>query len=299
MPRIYLTSYATDRFESVQRDLNASAIQWGVPNILTYRESDLKTSDYYQRNRSILDEVCGAGYWAWKPYFILQALEHLSENDILFYCDAGSMFIDSPEPLIRLCADHPQGVILFDAQPLTNRQFTKRDCFIRMGCDEPLYWDAKKVIATLLVIRKKDSTLALLEEWLAFCQDRAAITDDVNVCGQPDLPGYLVHRHDQSILSILATKHRLETFRNPTFWGNFLKSPPFRVTGEQIISPFYMPLEIKTYAATPQNNSPYGTIFAINRLPNSVGKQQIIHAPLKSKKSFVKKVLNRLRLHQR
>ncbi len=295
MPRIYLTSYATERFEAVQRDLNSSAIQWGIPNILTYREADLKASTYYQQNRSILDEVCGAGYWAWKPYFILQALDHLAENDILFYCDSGSMFVDSPEPLIDLCAKHPQGMILFDARPLTNRQFTKRDCFIRLGCDEPLYWDSRKVIATLLVVRKTASTVAFIKEWLSFCEDRAALTDDANICGQPDLPGYLQHRWDQAILSVLAAKHKLETFRNPTFWGNFLKTPPHRVIGEQIVSPYYLPPEIKTYSDTPQENSPYGTIFVINRLPNYVGKTPIVLPEQKSRKSLLGKVLKILK----
>jgi hypothetical protein len=295
MPRVYLTSYATERFESVQRDLNASAIQWGVPNILTYREVDLKSSDYYQRNRSILNEVCGAGYWAWKPYFILQALEHLKENDILFYCDAGSMFVASPEPLIQLCANHPQGMILFDARPLTNRQFTKRDCFIRMGCDDPSYWDTRMVIATLLVIRKTEKVVAFLNKWLAFCHDRAAITDDANVCGQENLPGYLQHRWDQSILSVLAAKYNLETFRNPTLWGNFLKLSPFRVAGEQISSPYKLPPEIKTYAPSPQENSPYGTLFIINRQPNYLGKTLINLPPGKSQKSMLKNILSILR----
>jgi hypothetical protein len=299
MPQVYLTSYATDRFASVQRELNDSAIKWGIPNILAYRESDLKASDYYQQNRSILDEICGGGYWAWKPYFILQALDHLDENDILFYCDAGSQFVDSPEPLIQLCANHPQGIVLFDARPLTNRQFTKRDCFIRMDCDEPLYWDAPKVIATLLVLRKREPTVSLMQEWLSYCRDRAVLTDDANVCGKPDLPHYLQHRHDQSILSLLAAKHKLETFRNPTFWGNFLKSPPFRVAGERIVSPYYLPPEIKTYAATPQENSPYGTIFVINRLPNLVGKQPLVLPGGKTKRSFIRKTLKFLRAHLR
>lgn len=272
MAKTYLTSYATERFYPVQSDLNRSAIDHGISNILSFHEADLKESAYYESNRSILDEVCGAGYWAWKPHFVLKALEHLQEGDVLFYCDAGSMFVDSPEPLVKLCASHPQGIVLFDAQPLTNRQFTKRDCFVRLGCDLPEYWDAKKVIATIFVIRKTAASVTFIQEWLRHCQDRAAITDDPNICGFEDLPDYIQHRWDQAILSVLAAKHHLETFRNPTFWGNFLKTPEFRIPGEQVVSPYGIPPRIDSYAEIPQTNSPYGTIFLINRLPNYVGK---------------------------
>ncbi len=269
---IFLTSYATERFESVRNELNESAKKFGIEEFFSYTKNDLLASDYYLQNKSILDEVCGAGYWAWKPYFILKAMDQMNEGDILFYCDAGSKFVESPAPLIHLATEHPQGLILFDARPLKNRQFTKRDCFVLAGCDKKEFWDANKVIATILVIRKCAFARKFINEWLHCCRDRAIITDEPNVCGKNNLPGYLLHRNDQSILSILAAKHKIETFRNPTHWGNFLKMPQFRVSGEDVVSPYGLIPEIQSYKETPQKNSPYGTIFVINRLPNMVGK---------------------------
>src|SRR5215213_3713498 len=110
---VYLTSYATARFESVRQELNDSAQRYGIKP-LSYSEQYLNCSAYYQQNRGILDERCGAGYWAWKPYFVLQALERIEENDILFYCDAGSKFISSPAPLVQLCRTNSPGLMLFD-----------------------------------------------------------------------------------------------------------------------------------------------------------------------------------------
>jgi hypothetical protein len=297
MTRLYLTSYATERFRCVQQDLNASAIKFGIPNILSYNESDLHASEFYLQNKTLLDEVCGAGYWAWKPYFILRAMEHLLEGDILFYCDAGSMFINSPAPLIDICMGHPQGMILFDARPLTNRQFTKRDCFVRMNCDEEKYWNANKVIATILVLRKCPYALGVIREWLTYCCDRAMITDDPNTCGLEDLTGYLQHRWDQAILSVLAAKHSIETFRLPMFWGNYLKLPQFRVPGEHVASPWHMVPEITGYSRKPQENSPYGTLFITNRLPNMVGKKPLL-MPIKSRQaSFPRRCLSWVRRH--
>ena len=275
MSKVFLVSYATDRFGCVRRDLNSSAIEMGISNILSYSTDDLHGSTFYQINRKILDAECGAGYWAWKPYFILEALKHLEEGDVLFYCDAGSMFVLPPLPLIDLCRQSASGVIVFDARPLTNRQFTKRDCFIRMDCDELHYWDANKVIATLIVIRKCDFSQKLMQEWLSYCQDPQAITDAPNRCGKDDLPGFLQHRHDQAILSVLVAKHGLETYRNPTIWGNFLKLPDFRVKHEEVFSPYHLVPSITGYARNPQENSRYGTIFVINRQPNMVDKKPL------------------------
>jgi hypothetical protein len=275
LKRTFLVSYATDRFERVRQELNESASRFGISHLLSYCEKDLRSSSYYEQNRSILAEVCGAGYWAWKPYFILQAMGHLGEGDILFYCDAGSQFIDSPGPLIDLCSSTAHGMVLFDARPLTNRQFTKRDCFVRMGCDSPMYWNANKVIATILVARKCPAAIQFVQEWLTHCCDRAAITDDPNICGKKDLRGFLQHRWDQAILSVLAAKCSLETFRNPTVWGNFLKLPQFRVAGEQVPSPYNIDPSIRGYSDRPQSNSPYGTLFIVNRQPNMIGKKPL------------------------
>ena len=106
-----------------------------------------------------------------------------------------------------------------------------------MDCDELHYWDANKVIATLIVIRKCDFSQKLMQEWLSYCQDPQAITDAPNRCGKDDLPGFLQHRHDQAILSVLVAKHGLETYRNPTIWGNFLKLPDFALNTKKFSLP--------------------------------------------------------------
>ncbi|MBD2551056.1 hypothetical protein H6G65_15980 [Microcystis elabens FACHB-917] len=270
--KVHLVSYATGRFKVVRNNLNDSAREYGIDNIVSYDDSDLHSTDYYLQNKEILDEDCGAGYWAWKPYFILSTFRRLRDGDILLYCDAGSLLIGSPEPLLKLAARHPSGIILFDARPLKCRQFTKRDCFVRMNCDRPVFWNANKIIATVLLVRKCPRAVVFLEEWLFYCQDRAIISHDPNLGGLPDLPGFIQHRNDQSILNVLAVKYRLETFRNPTVWGNFLKLPSFRVPGEPVLSPYNLLPEIQSYSPRPQRNSPYGTIFEINRSPNLQAK---------------------------
>lgn len=290
--KVSLVSYSTGKWLPLHAELNESATRWGITRHFSYGRADLEKTEYYRANRAILDEPCGAGYWAWKPFFICEALRELEEGEILLYCDAGSLIVGDPAPLLEICALQPQGLVLFDARPLTNLQFTKRDCFIQLGCDRKEYWDANKVIATLLVIRNCSSSRAFLAEWLKFCQDPIAVTNARST--HPELRGFIQHRSDQSILGVLAAKHGIETFRNPTLWGNFLKLPEYRVPGEPVLSPYGLPLGITDYAKTPQLNSPYGTLFIINRLPNYENKEPYLRPPWKDRvKSQVKSVLRK------
>lgn len=274
--RTFLVSYATERFKSVQQDLNASALKFGIDKIISFNQHDLHKSDFYLENKPLLDEVCGAGYWVWKPYFILEALNVLDEGDILYYCDAGSRFISSPASLSNICAENASGLVLFDARPLTNRQFTKRECFVRMDCDLPECWNAPKVIATTLICKKTAFVVDFVRTWLDYCRVRDIVSHESPAGAKPDLDGFLGHRWDQSILSLLAFKYSLKTYRNPSMWGNFLKLEAYRNRGEKISSPYGIPPHIDGYAEVPQQNSPYGTIFEFNRLPNFEGKPPLV-----------------------
>ena len=270
--RTHLVSYATADFEGVQAELNESAVRFKIESLFSYTKSNLLESAFYDENREILNRVCGAGYWAWKPYFILEALKTINDGDILIYADAGTRILTSPQPLSNICLQLNNGVLLFDCRPLTNAQFTKRDCFVRLDCDTPSVWRSNEVIATIVVLRKCIASFNFVSEWMKYCKMAPAITDDPNIFGKPNLPEFIQHRWDQAILSLLAAKAGIETYRNPTKWGNFLKMPEFRSPGELVAAPYNIPPALATYADDPQLNSPYGTIFEINRRPNMVGK---------------------------
>jgi hypothetical protein len=46
-------------------------------------------------------------------------------------------------------------------------------------------------------------------------RDPRLLCDGPNTCGLPNFQGFREHRHDQSITTILAMKHRIETFPSP------------------------------------------------------------------------------------
>jgi hypothetical protein len=46
-----------------------------------YSDSWLKKTEYYKKNKFILDQERGGGFWCWKPYVIYETLNKLNNND--------------------------------------------------------------------------------------------------------------------------------------------------------------------------------------------------------------------------
>jgi len=270
-----LVSFATTEFEKYQHDLSRTAKTLGVQRIFEYtKERDLLSTPFYRENMDLLDVPKGAGYWVWKPYFILQALKQLKEGDILLYADAGTSFLSSFKPLVNLCQADSNGILLFDMRPLLNREWTKRDCFILLGADESRYWDAYQAMATVIVLKKSDFVVGFIQEWLKCCLVPLAVTSDASLLG-PEFKEFIEHRWDQSILSILGIKYNLNTYRSPAKWGNYLKFPQFRRRNEYKGYPYALKDTIQDYAVEPQLNSPYGTIFEFNKRAQDLGHQPL------------------------
>jgi hypothetical protein len=75
--------------------------------------------------------------------------------------------------------------------------------------DDPAYHEAQMLDASFLILLKTRRACAFAGTWLESCLDRRVLTDDPNTCGLPNLPGFVDHRHDQSVLSILAKRENL------------------------------------------------------------------------------------------
>ena len=87
------------------------------------------------------------------------------------------------------------------------KKYTKRDALILLGADVPFYYETMQFNAAIQIYKKSIFTEKFLYEWLYYSQDRRIITDDPNTQIQPNLEGFIDHRHDQSILSILIKKY--------------------------------------------------------------------------------------------
>jgi hypothetical protein len=246
-----LVSFATPPYYPSQRRLERSARRFGVASVRSCTFKELRTTEFYRAYRHLLDQPRGAGYWLWKPYLILENLKQLGPEDVLIYLDSDVVVTDDLAPLAALCTQKRPVVLVAD-HGHRNFEMTRRDCFHYLGCDAERYHRAEQVWAGVQLYRNTPESLGFVESYLASCCDERVLVDGENRCGLTNLDGFVDHRHDQSVLSLLAERADLERVRNPSQWGNHLKLEPYRVCGEWLPGERY---------GEPYENSPYGTLL--------------------------------------
>ena len=209
-----LITYADSNYKEKQEKLCLLCKEMEIFNVYyTYSKKDID-AEFYNANKNILIRPRGSGYWLWKPYLILKALNKLNANDILMYLDSGDTFMRSPREFLlnwRLLPNLPNcHNILLTKGGYKHSDWTKKDCFSLMGCDKPEYHNEIQVEAGIIVCKKTPFAIAIFEDWLAWCRNSAIITDDPNTTGD-NYPGFIDHRHDQSVLTNLAIQHKIPT----------------------------------------------------------------------------------------
>lgn len=209
----YLVSYASPEYELYRQRLNATALQFGIDRVISYRREDILGTEFFRNNHHILNQTKGAGYWIWKPYVILDILSKVEEDSIIVYSDADNEFYNPFEPLFQLCLDQG-GILFFKTMSFLNRCFTKRDCFVLMGCDSPEYWNSDHVWAGLSIFLNNSRSRSFVKEWLNYCTNEHIVTDMENICGMANFPNFIDHRYDQSVLSLLAVKYNIAAFQD-------------------------------------------------------------------------------------
>lgn len=280
MNKTCLVTFATKDFEPYRKDLIKSAEAYDINNFFSYDDKYLKNTSFFKSNHHIFKHKRGYGFWLWKPFLISESLKKIEFGDIILYVDSGSLIISDPSPLINICNANSSGIVAFDCRPLKNSQWTKRDTFINMSCDNDTFWNSYHVIATVILIKKNDFTISFINEWLECSKNFQSLSNEPNVHKKENLPEFIEHREDQSIFSILIKKYNIETYRNPSKWGDFMKIKEFREVNDEISSPYRIDKSITEYSHTPQENSNYGTIFKFNR---------------KQKTSLIKSIISKIK----
>jgi hypothetical protein len=211
-------NYAAGCYLVSQRTCGASALQNGFDKTMAYGLPDIEAA-FLDVNRFTFSQPRGAGYWLWKPYVILKTLVTLDPGDWLMYTDSGMYFVRDPWPFIlpHEARIGERGILAMGRTGL-NSQYTKRDTFLLMGLDEPHYRDAPQITASMMVCRNTPLARNFIEEWLAYARDPRILTDLPNTQGLPNYPDFRDHRHDQSILSLLAMKHDIAFVSGVTQW---------------------------------------------------------------------------------
>lgn len=242
MKRILL-SFASAPYHAAQRRLAESAKPY-FDELLLYQEDGIGA--LHANYPKLMAEKRGYGYWCWKPFLIHGTLLRMEPGDVLFYMDSQEIVLADPAPLLSICA-LSDGVLLFHQrrEGHTNRMWTKRDCFIKMGCDQRAYWDGDNINSGYSVWMRTHNAMRLVSEWGRWCFDDSRIVTDDPSRLAPELPEFRAHRHDQSILSLLGIRDSIHMVPDPSQFGvgyemdtrgygqifdrNRVVQPPYRV----------------------------------------------------------------------
>ncbi len=218
---VYLISYAfgDDVFFQNQNALMESAINKGIDGVFNYNHEHLDPA-FVAKNQHIFDQSVGAGYWLWKPWIIQDTLKRIPEDAILIYADSGIVFKRPLTPLLEAAKEH--GIILIE-HPIFSREAESQNATLTgLGCTSEECRQGRNVIAGFMLIKNNAANRAFVKKWLDACQNPKYLIDQPGT--QPESDAFVKHKHDQSILGIMAYQHRdqIKTLSYKFLHDNFL-----------------------------------------------------------------------------
>ena len=231
-----LINYADNGFFLAQQRNASSGIAAGNFDDVWARNRASLDAAFVEKNKAILAEPRGAGYWLWKPSIIARALRELRDDDYLFYCDSGCLFINPIDEVIDIHEREldDKGIVVFKTtmwvetgppwQDAPEYMWTKRDVFAAMDADLVATTHSAQANGATILMRKREFATQFVDRWLAYCEDPHLLTDTPSL--RPNYAGYSEHRHDQSLLSVLSKVRGVHMADDITHWGEGRRATP-------------------------------------------------------------------------
>jgi hypothetical protein len=217
-PSFNIVTFGTRKYRkslSIQREAVrklSSARHW------IYSERDAAIQLAKNENPDLFQNKRGFGYWIWKPYIILDALNQISDGDYVVYLDAGIAPIANTQAWFDVIANHEMAVFA-PVPPEPASKWTKRDCFVRLGCDTEAFYNIPMLSSGMQAYRKTPASIEFLHTLRETMQISGVLDDTENTSGKENLEGFVAHRHDQSVLCLLAHREKIPTLLEPTQYG--------------------------------------------------------------------------------
>lgn len=165
---------------------------------VAYVQKKEMKKEFVAAHARILETPRGGGLWLWKPYSVLFMLEAVNDGDTIVYLDSKYVFVAPVEKLLV-----KGDFLVWKNKPgepaYSHVKYCKQSVLAKYASGE-----CEQAWAGLLVIRKTAQTLAMVREWLAMCCSYEDISDEFT---GPNHAGFVDHRHDQSLLTIVLAKH--------------------------------------------------------------------------------------------
>jgi len=237
MTRVRLVSFADSANEQALLRIRTQALETGVfDDVHTLSEQDLNREFLGRHGHRLVPGSRGFGYWRWKPQVVLQGLRGLTDGDVLVYVDAGchinaqgrqrfefyvNRVANSELGFLGFQARLPEPPLIYDGRPLPEyleAHWTKGDLLDRLNCrGKPWVTQTPQLGGTLLLVRADSAGVELVDDWLSIIDEDSSYVDDTPSVSE-NLGGFIEHRHDQSILSLLGKIKGVDTLSSFEYW---------------------------------------------------------------------------------
>jgi hypothetical protein len=234
MKKIFVT-FADKRMRRALDRIEVQAHNMGVyDHVIIANENNLDIR-FKDRYKSYLKPgVKGFGYWIWKAQIVYQTLQQMEHGDLLQYTDAGChLNLSGRDQLLKyfdLANNSKSGVLGFQAYipKFHNPRILLPDQSIYKWCKGDLFdyfnvrhlteiTHAQSFGAGILFLRKCEASIQFIEKWLDVYKDGLNLIDDTPSL-EPNIHGFIEHRHDQAIFSILANLYDIDTVSAYEYW---------------------------------------------------------------------------------
>ena len=200
---VILISYADGHeiFYKNQNFQTLSALNKGIDQFILYRRNMIDPV-FYKKNRHILEEKFGAGYWLWKPHIILKAMKQAPKNSIILYVDSG-LSIKGDLKKIFDALEKNDIVIAEDvyAQKPFLEEMAGKETIKTIGITLKSNEHIKPLWAAFIAVKNTEHAQKFIETWLGFCEQKELITQ---------------HLNDQMLLGLVAHKYPDKVYAVPT-----------------------------------------------------------------------------------
>jgi hypothetical protein len=219
--KVHLATYGDEKYKYLKDKFIRSAEDSKFfDEIHSFSHLDIDPVFYKNVYEPLMNER-GGGYWIWKPYVVKSVLDQLKEGEVLFYCDAGShinrngrnRFFD----YLQMVSYSNTGSIDFGLS-WREYQFTKQEVFDFFGSPLKIV-QSGQLVGGILIFRKCAHSMMLVDKWYDLALHNSFLFTDEKI--KPQHPGFIDHRHDQSIFSVIRKTYGANIIRNETFFHDY------------------------------------------------------------------------------
>jgi hypothetical protein len=207
---IHIISYASRAFSNRVRILNAMLGKLPGITYKVYTESDIPQDFIDKVGPEVWNATKGAGFMCWKPWIINDYLARINDGDNLIYIDAGCTINLTNGPARGKLMEYLQrvnnpancGMLRYELPQYKECDYTNRYFWDYMVSRYPSiattdYYQTPQIMSAVMFMRKCPWVADLFTEAVSIILDNPVLLSE-----KYTQPGE-IHRHDQSLLSVL------------------------------------------------------------------------------------------------